>query len=173
MSKYAPGVYAAWATTVAGLNEYGSEEWPASGAFDKIPGIAGNQTGWGVNASSPHFTRQLSLRLPVPILLDSLVVERRIDIMAPTSQLPSLSMLIYGSNDGNSWDYLDAVFSPIFDKQFFRVKRPGKLYSFFRVTVLESLFIGELRYFGSLAYDPLVNSTGNISKTSKIIPNCL
>ena len=167
--SYGNGQYIAWANSVYGYSNsasYGSNEWPVSGAFDKLPGTTGTYDGWATNegtytnatdASTPVL---LYLTSPQSFALRSYSIQARTDLyvlQTPSSwklygslngALDSSSVLLDTQTSQTSWSlsetrtfYVNNVFP--YTTYILQILRNNNASS-------DYISIGELRYFGTL-----------------------
>ena len=158
LSSYAPGQYAAFSDAIYGYSantDYGWDEWPASGPFDKLPATSFSYSGWNTGMFSDRTTvRNLYLQLPTPILLLSYSIESRYDCC--TNENPS-SWLIYGSNDGQNWTTLDTRSGISWSlgqvSTYTLSSIPINLFTIYRFASPNVDSLAEIRYFGQLVND--------------------
>jgi hypothetical protein len=110
--SYGNGQYTTFANTVYGYSAstaYGGDEWPPSGAFDKLPGSSTTRQGWSTssgtltNTADASTTLKLYLTCPISFILRYYTHQTRSD--GATAQAPS-SWKVWGSLDGTSLNYL-------------------------------------------------------------------
>jgi hypothetical protein len=110
-APYGNGAYKAWTTdTYSGYSDsisYGSNEWPASGAFDKSEGDSSTQLSYHTgrtysNSSDNSNPGYLALEMPLKIKLTSYSVKNRPGFQA--SQAPKKWTLAGRSGDGADWE---------------------------------------------------------------------
>lgn len=113
VSPYGDGEYVAWANTIwAYVNgsTYASDEWGASGAFDKRVAVSYSNSGWHT-ANYEWFTKNadsdppamLWIKLPKAITLRQYSLETRNVLV---QQAPTWWTL-HGSTDGTNWTQID------------------------------------------------------------------
>lgn len=120
--NYAKGNYSAYANTVYTYNastSYNTNEWPPSGAFDKIAGITNGKNGYSIAIVDRYFTNsadttnpvKLWICLPKPISVRRYVLMSRGDSSVPDVQFPS-KWNFYGGYNSNlslsEWILLDS-----------------------------------------------------------------
>jgi hypothetical protein len=111
--SYGNGQYIAFANSIwdySATTGWGNDEWPASGAFDKLPSGTLNRQGWHVsstvyltNAADASPTPKLYLTCPTSFILRYYTLQSRSD--GAQTQAPS-SWKVWGSLDGTSLSVL-------------------------------------------------------------------
>jgi len=121
-SNYALGSYSAYANTVytySASTSYNTNEWPPSGAFDKIAGTTNTRTGYTNAIADRYFTNntdatkpvKLWIKFPKPISVRRYILMARGDSSAPDIQFPSKWNLYGGFNSNltlSEWTLLDS-----------------------------------------------------------------
>jgi hypothetical protein len=113
-APYGNGQYIAWANSVTAYTastSYGTNEWPACGAFDKQDANTSTNSGWAaaintytsvVDATNPP---ELCIQLPQAIMLKYYLIRSRIG--GSITQSP-FKWEVYGSIDGSTWMKVDS-----------------------------------------------------------------
>ena len=165
---YGNGWYVASANTIyeytAATSTYGSDEWPPSGAFDKLDGASFTKQGWHTAESLPNTTDAspapfVAIAMPNFIILSSYNMKLRMDGNIP-SQGP-MKWNLYGSTDGGTnWTFIHLInvspaWSTLEEVKTFSVST-STAYNAFKFEVLRAnssvagwMHIGEIRLYGT------------------------
>jgi hypothetical protein len=116
-ADYGAGEYVAYANNVNGYTHtstYGFGEWPASGAFDRLPGVwAGGARGWAsavqlqLNSDAGANAPWLALRTPLPIAVREYTIETRGEPSYTANESPRAWQFQGSSDAGSNWTTLD------------------------------------------------------------------
>jgi hypothetical protein len=113
-AAYGNGQYVAWSNDIHGVG--GADEWPASGAFDRLLAVSNSKSGWHVHVSSLVFTNiadaveppYVALALPERIQLARYVVQARNQSQADT-QTPSAWIIFWSADGGATFQELHRI----------------------------------------------------------------
>lgn len=177
-APYGNGAYIAWANSIwyyLDGTTYDAQEWPASGAFDKINGDSSSRGGWHTHqnhntvsafssTADASVPPNLYVSMPMAILVTSYSFQSRPGCCA--DQMPS-KWRFYGSNDGLTWTLIHEQNNitgwSLAEVRTFTVSG-NHLYHTFRWELLRSsgsllhMHLSEVRVFG---YEPTVTSVGS------------
>jgi hypothetical protein len=179
------GVYVAWSNSVYELG--GTNEWPPSGAFDKLTsGVNNNKRAWssandaGGQYGSTYSTSDkpnpvnLYLTIPIPININSYSITNRDS--TPTTQAPK-KWNFYGSYNGDDWTLVhthdNEINWTVSETRTYAVS--NHIYRHFRWEWLRNngntlISVGEIKVFGE-PIEEIENTNVSYDKLNTILMN--